>query len=429
VRNVRDLGAFRARTAVSADLVGSQNWPKAGGILSAQSGFPCLSDVDSRDRFACWREWGRRGGRLLRRVPFKVSQRRRGSGYDRLPPEALTGLTAALSRIKEVQPLNSSTMFHELLDQFGVIAGERRFGRRQSSSELRIISGAAGQFNTCCSPAKDFGTWLFTCQGTSEGLPTVTGDLVPVAGVEIELFQVGNGAPIFFLHGLHGFSPGDPYVERLAERRKVIAPSHPGFGRSSLPFWIDSMDDLAHIHLALMDQLDLREVDVVGCSIGGWIASEMATKAPDRFKKIVLISPVGVKVGPADKLDVPDIFAMPRDKLNRLMFHDPERAEVDLSRLSDEDVAITVRNWETLALLSWEPYMHNPKLTHRLHRVTAPTLLLRGDSDGFVSQDYLSCYAQLLPNARLEVIPEAGHAPQLEQPDAFAAKVLAFVDA
>ena len=98
------------------------------------------------------------------------------------------------------------------------------------------------------------------------------------------------------------------------------------------------------------------------------------------------------------------------------------------SRLSDEQLAISVRNRETLALLAWEPYMHNPKLPHRLHRVTAPTLFVRGASDGLVSAAYIDSYARLLPNARTATIAAAGHAPQVEQPEAFARTVLAFLE-
>jgi pimeloyl-ACP methyl ester carboxylesterase len=102
---------------------------------------------------------------------------------------------------------------------------------------------------------------------------------------------------------------------------------------------------------------------------------------------------------------------------------------MDPARLTDEQLAVSVRNRETLALLAWEPYMHNPKLPYRLHRVTAPTLFLRGESDGLVSAAYLAAYARLLPNARTETIAAAGHAPHIEQPDAFARTVLQFLDA
>ena len=167
---------------------------------------------------------------------------------------------------------------------------------------------------------------------------------------------------------------------------------------------------------------------MIGCSIGGWIAAELATKAPHIIRKLVLVGPVGVKTGPIDRLDIPDIFALPQAELERLLFHDPDRMRMDPSRMTDQQLTITMRNRETLALLAWEPYMHNPKLPHRLHRVTAPSLFLRGVSDGLVSADYLAAYARLLPNARIDTIAAAGHAPHVEQPEAFAAKVLAFLD-
>jgi pimeloyl-ACP methyl ester carboxylesterase len=252
---------------------------------------------------------------------------------------------------------------------------------------------------------------------------------VAVAGIELELFERGRGQPILFLHGAGGVRPDDPFVGLLAQKYRVIAPSHPGFGRSALPDWLDSADDIAHVHLELLDRLGLAQVDLIGTSIGGWIAAEMATKVPARFPHLVLIGPVGVKTGPVDKLDVPDIFAIAQDKLQRLLYHDPQKFLPDIKALPDEQIAIMARNRETLALLAWEPYMHNPKLKHRLHRVSAPTLFLRGESDGLVSAEYLERYARLVPNAKIATIPHAGHAPQLEQAQATATKVLEFLEA
>jgi pimeloyl-ACP methyl ester carboxylesterase len=254
-------------------------------------------------------------------------------------------------------------------------------------------------------------------------------NLLSLAGVEIEVHEAGEGAPILFLHSGQGFIPTHPYVGLLAKGRRVIAPSHPGFGTSGLPDWLDTVDDIAHIYLELMDRLSLQRVDVIGCSIGGWVAAEMGSKSPERMRKLVLVAPVGVKLGPVDKLDIPDIFAMPQEQMNRLLYHDPSRAVVDLATLPDDELTAVVRNRETMALLTWEPYMHNPKLKHRLHRLNVPTLFLRGASDGIVSAEYLAGYARLLPNARTDTIAEAGHAPQVEQPQAFAQKVLAFLDA
>lgn len=253
--------------------------------------------------------------------------------------------------------------------------------------------------------------------------------IITIAGVELELFTAGEGPPILFLHGAQGFSPEHPYVPLLSAKHRLLAPSHPGFGKSSLPDWIDAVDDVAYVYLELLEQLQLDQIDVIGCSLGGWLAAEIATKVPSLLRRLVLVGPVGVKTGPVDQLDIPDIFALPQGELEKLLFHDPGRMRTDPSRLSDEQLAISVRNRETLSLLVWEPYMHNPKLRHRLHRVMVPTLFLRGESDGLVTTRYIEAYSRLLPNARIETIPTAGHAPQVEQPEAFARSVLAFLEA
>jgi pimeloyl-ACP methyl ester carboxylesterase len=256
----------------------------------------------------------------------------------------------------------------------------------------------------------------------------VPSSTIKIAGIDLEMFEAGEGPPLLWLHSGAGFGARDGFVGPIAARRRLLVPSHPGFGRSSLPDWLDSMDDIAHVYLELLDRLSIASLDLVGCSIGGWIAAEMATKAPERIRRLVMIGPVGVKIGPADRLDVPDIFAMPADEVDRLLRHDPAASKVDPKDLSDDDLAIMLRNRETLALLTWEPWMHNPKLRHRLHRAAMPALFVRGASDGFVSADYLAGYAKLLPNARTMTISGAGHAPQLEAPDRLAAVILEFLD-
>jgi pimeloyl-ACP methyl ester carboxylesterase len=255
----------------------------------------------------------------------------------------------------------------------------------------------------------------------------VQGTKLRLADVEIELFEAGRGRLLLFLHGGSGFAPEQPFVPLLSRDRRLIVPSHPGFGSSSLPDWLDSIDDIAHLYLELLDKLAGTPIDLVGCSIGGWIAAEMATKAPERIRRLVMVGPVGVKVGPPDKLDIPDIFAMPQSEVQKLIFHDPEKMSPDPAKMSDEQLTMTFRARETLALLVWEPWMHNPKLKHRLHRATMPALFIRGESDGLVSGDYLSAYARLLPDARVLTIPAAGHAPHLEQPAAFASAALEFL--
>ena len=254
-------------------------------------------------------------------------------------------------------------------------------------------------------------------------------ETITLAGIELELHEGGEGPPLLFLHGASGFTPDPPYVGLLAQRRRLIAPSHPGFGASGLPLWLDTVDDIAHLYLELMDRRGLGRVDVVGTSLGGWLAAEIATKVPERIGRLVLVGPVGVKLGPADKLDIPDIFAMAQDKVMRLVFHDVEKGKLDTANMTDEQLTVIARNRETTALLTWEPWMHNPKLRHRLHRIASPTLFIRGASDGLVSTDYVDGYAKLIRNAQVTSIAAAGHAPQLEQPEEFARALIAFLEA
>jgi len=252
---------------------------------------------------------------------------------------------------------------------------------------------------------------------------------ITLAGVALDLSQSGDGPPLLFLHGAGGFRPDDEFVGLLGRHRRVIAPSHPGFGASSLPDWIDRPEDIAHIYLALLDHLGHARLDVIGCSLGGWIAAELSSMVPERVRKLVMVGPVGVKLGNRDTLDIPDIFAMPAAAVESLLYHNPDRHRPDLTKLSDEQLAVMLRNRETTALLTWEPFMHNPKLPHRLYRVQCPTLFLRGESDGLVSAAYLERYAALLPDARNTTIAAAGHVPQVEQPAAFVDAVMAFLNA
>ncbi len=254
-----------------------------------------------------------------------------------------------------------------------------------------------------------------------------------IAGVDLEILDSGTGTaskakPLLFLHSGMGYDPWQPFASGLAKQRRVIAPSHPGFGNSSLPEWLDSVDDIAYLYLELLDKLDIEQTDIVGCSVGGWVGAEMASKAPQRFRRAVLVAPVGVKLGSADKLDIPDVFAIPQADFDRLVYKDPARILPDFSKLPDPELAIVFRARETLALLVWEPWMHNTKLKRRLHRVDAPALFVRGDSDGIVSANYLEGYAKLLPNARTLTISGAGHLPHLEQPQALAAAIDEFLE-
>lgn len=262
----------------------------------------------------------------------------------------------------------------------------------------------------------------------AEGRKTPVMGTITLAGVELEVWEGGDGPPLLFLHGAGGFRGDHPFVNLLGRQRQVIAPSHPGFGRSALPAWLDRPDDIAHLYLDLLDHFQLTQFDLIGCSLGGWIAAELASMVPSRIRRLILVGPVGVKTGSRDSLDIPDIFALPAATVEQLVYHEPERFRPDPARMSDDELKVMLRNRETTALLTWEPFMHNPRLPHRLHRVRCPTLFLRGAHDGLVSASYMEAYARMLPDARIATIAAAGHVPHVEQPTAFADAALAFLN-
>lgn len=251
---------------------------------------------------------------------------------------------------------------------------------------------------------------------------------INVHGVTLEILERGQGRPILWLHGEDGLDPSAPFIDLLAAHGRMVAPSHPGFGHSPDASNIDSVDDLAYLYLDLLAERNLRDVVVIGSSLGGWIAAEMAVKSGERLAGLVLVAPLGIKVGDRETRDIPDIFALPPDEVTRLQYRDPARAALDHAKLSDDQLTVIARNREATALYAWEPYFHNPKLKRWLHRISVPTLLLWGADDRFVTAAYYgAAYRAAIPGARFETIDGAGHFPHVEEPRAFAERIRAFL--
>ena len=258
--------------------------------------------------------------------------------------------------------------------------------------------------------------------------PPIQSRRLTLHGVQIDVYEQGLGRPILVLHGEDGPFPQAPFFSLLANQGRVILPTHPGFGHGPDAADIDTVDDLAYLYLDLLDEYDLRDTVVIGCSLGGWIAAEMAVRSTARISRLVLAAPLGIKIGDRETRDIPDIFALPPEEVARLQYHDPARTTVDYTSLSDDELLMIARNREATALYAWEPYFHNPKLRQRLHRIAIPTLLVWGASDRFVTSGYYgTAYRDAIPGAQLAVIDRAGHWPHVEQPEAVAERVGAFL--
>jgi pimeloyl-ACP methyl ester carboxylesterase len=248
-----------------------------------------------------------------------------------------------------------------------------------------------------------------------------------VNGIATELDRRGTGPALLYLHPHLGLTRADAFLEALSRRFTVYAPSHPGFGRSALPRHFSTVDDLAYFYLDLIEQLGIEQATLVGSSFGGWLAAEIAVKASPRLARLVLIDPLGIRASTRDRADIVDIFATKQAELDRLAYHDPVFARLDHNGLSEEDAFIHFRNRESAALFGWSPYMNDPKLKGRLHRIKLPTLMLWGADDGIAAPDYGRAYTALIPGARFETVAKAGHFPHIEQPRAVAERIIAFI--
>jgi pimeloyl-ACP methyl ester carboxylesterase len=241
---------------------------------------------------------------------------------------------------------------------------------------------------------------------------------IELAGIGLDVLMRGEGPPLLFLHGGDYVAQNRPFLDRLAHRWHVIAPRHPGFGNTPRPPWFRSVHDIAYLYLDLIERLELDNVLLVGSSLGGWIALELAVRSQARLGGLVLIDSLGLKFGGCEEQDIADIYALPAEEVVRRSFADPARFVPDYTTSDEAEVMAVARDREATALYGWKPYMHDPALRHWLHRITRATLILWGEQDGIVPVEYGRKVADALPHARFHTIPNAGHYPQIEQPEA-----------
>jgi pimeloyl-ACP methyl ester carboxylesterase len=252
---------------------------------------------------------------------------------------------------------------------------------------------------------------------------------IEVADVPVEIAETGKGRPLVFLHGGHPSCRLDPQAriaEALGQKFRFIAPTHPGFGSTAAPPQLTTVDDLAYLYLDLLDTLDVKDAVLVGASLGGWIAAEMAVKTAQRLSQLVLIDPVGIKAGDRETRDIADIFAITDKQLAEIAYADPQRMTRDTKSLPDEELVLMARSRESTGRYAWSPYMHNPKLKGRLHRIRIPALVLWGEADRIVKPEYGRAFAAEIPGAQFALIENAGHFPHLEQPNALAQHITDF---
>lgn len=251
---------------------------------------------------------------------------------------------------------------------------------------------------------------------------------IDLLGTQVEMFTAGEGAPLLFLHGIDGIEGAAALLRELARDFTVHAPSHPGFGNSARPGRLTRVDDLGYFHLDLMNLLSLDKPVVVGTSFGGWVAAETLTKEPDRASQLVLVSPLGLPTANRREQHVADIFMLSRQELGaRMQVSEPtpDSSMAALTSMPEDRIRRTMRNDEAVGLYGWTPYMSNPKLADRLHRISAPTLVAWGAQDAIIDAAYREAWLAALPQAEVETFAEAGHRLHADQPAILASRIAA----
>jgi pimeloyl-ACP methyl ester carboxylesterase len=253
--------------------------------------------------------------------------------------------------------------------------------------------------------------------------------LVPAAGITVELRRGGTGVPLLVIHGELGVPGWLEAYQQLAQSFDVIVPSLPGYGQSTRPDWIMGARDLAAWVTWFARDLDIRTpVNLIGCSLGGWVAAEIATVAPQFIDKMVLVAPMGVK---PEKGEIFDYFLESGKTGPRHAFHRPEQSPEFMRYYGKEWTAdeadLVEQHREMTCRVAWKPYMHSLTLPHLLPGVRARTLILWGKEDAITPLNSGELYARAIPRARLVTIDNCGHMPEMERPAEFVALVRDFL--
>ena len=253
--------------------------------------------------------------------------------------------------------------------------------------------------------------------------------LIDAAGITVELRRGGRGTPLLVIHGELGVPGWLESFAHLAEQYDVIVPSLPGYGQSSRPDWVMGVHDLAAWVTWFARDLDLRTpVNVIGCSLGGWVAAEIATVAPQFFNKMVLVGAMGIK---PEQGEIFDYFLESGLTGLRRAFHRPEQSSEFMrywgKEWTPEETDLVEQHREMTCRIAWKPYMHSLTLRHLLPGVSTPTLLVWGGEDAITPIESGEIYKSAIPRSRLVVIENCGHMPEMEKPTEFAGLIQNFL--
>ncbi|MGO9083206.1 MAG: alpha/beta fold hydrolase [Streptosporangiaceae bacterium] len=260
---------------------------------------------------------------------------------------------------------------------------------------------------------------------TSTTTHTVTAD--GVGPVPVTVAERGEGRPFLVLHGGAGPQSVEGFADMLAASGpgRVLVPIHPGFSGTPRPYRLNSLKALARLYVRLLDDLGLSDVTVVGNSIGGWIAAEIALLGSPRVSAIVLVDAAGLQI---DAQPVADFFSLTMDQVADLSYYRPDAFRIDVASLPDQQKAMMAANRAALQVYGGTA-MADPGLLGRLPAITVPALAVWGAADRIIPPEHGQAYASAIPDAQFLLIPAAGHLPQFEAADDLLRAIRDFADA
>ncbi len=247
-----------------------------------------------------------------------------------------------------------------------------------------------------------------------------------IAGSKMHLSRAGKGKTVLVLHHDIGTPDRLPFYDALAEHFDVLVPHHPGWGKSQRPEWLRHPRDIGAMHAWLLAELGVTDVSLVGLGFGGWIAAEMASQSPERYRALSLIAPMGIKPPEGDIADQAIVSYLDYPQAG---FH----SEAAFAKVYGDVSHDQLEAWDVCREMcfrtAWKPYMYSQTLPHLLGGVRAPAQVIWGDDDRIVPISAGHVYTKSLRNATMTTIAACGHFAEMEQPAEIAKLVTGFINA
>lgn len=254
-----------------------------------------------------------------------------------------------------------------------------------------------------------------------------TEERLAVAGTELVLCKGGSGAPVLVLHGVEGFEGWLPFHDGLAERATVYAPSHPGYGQTACPPWLETIAHQAIFYHWALQQAALAPIDIVGIDIGGWIAAHMAVICPQHIRRMVLVDAAGIR---PQQTEIFDIFITPWRQVLERAFYDPANSS-EYQRLFGgefQEFGGPREAGRTMSIrMGFRPFLYDPALAGMLGKVQIPTLIAWGAEDRIIPLECGQLYQQAIAGSTLRILDKCGHWPHFERPQELAQMIRAFL--